>query len=108
MDGVKKSQYDGTDVPGWPSTNYEIGTHWSQEFQLNWNTERLNAVFGLYYFEDDVFSTNTVPFEFQVNLPGDLFNEMGDGETKSYAAFGSVTWAATDKVNITGGIIYND
>ena len=108
MDGVQRSQYDGTDAPGWPSTNYEIGSHFSQEFQLNWDTDRMNAVFGLYYFEDDVFSTNTVPFEFAVNLPGDIFNEMGDAETKSYAAFGSVTWAATDKINITGGLRYND
>jgi len=108
QDGVKKSQYDGTDAPGWPSTNEESGVHLSQEIQLNWETDRFKTVFGGYYFDNDVFVTNTVPFLFASNLPGDLFDERGHAKTKAYAAFGSVTWAATEKINLTAGIRYSD
>ena len=105
---VKKSQYDGTDNPGWPSTNVNSGVHFSQEFQLNWDTDRINSVFGLYYFDDDVFVTNTVPFEFAINLPGDIFDERGHAETEAYAAFGSLTWAVTERLNLTAGVRYSD
>ena len=105
---VKKSQYDGTDNPGWPSTNWNSGVHFSQEFQLNWDTDRINSVFGLYYFDDDVFVTNTVPFEFAINLPGDIFDERGHAKTEAYAAFGSLTWAVTDRLNLTAGVRYSD
>jgi iron complex outermembrane receptor protein len=107
-DGVKRSQYDGTDAPGWPSTNVESGHHFSQELQLNWDTDPIKAVFGLYYFDNDVFVTNTVPFEFADNTPGDIFDERGTAMTKAYAAFGSLTWAATDKLNLTAGLRYSD
>ncbi len=108
QDGVKLSQYDGTDAPGWPSTNEESGIHFSQEVQLNWDTDRINAVFGLYYFDDDIFVTNTVPFQFGVNIPGDIFDERGHAKTEAYAAFASVTWAATERLNLTAGIRYSD
>lgn len=108
QDGVKKSQYDGTDAPGWPTTNEESGVHFSEEVQLNWDTDRIKAVVGLFYFDNDNFVTNTVPFLFASNLPGDIFDERGHAKTKAYAAFGSVTWAATEKLNLTAGIRYSD
>jgi iron complex outermembrane receptor protein len=108
VNGVKRSQYDGTDAPGWPSTNEETGDHFSQEFQLNLDGDSLDAVFGVYYYDGDVFVTNTVPFEFANNSPGDIFDERGTASTEAYAAFGSMTWAATEKLNLTAGVRYSD
>ena len=112
LHAVKLSQYDGTDSPGWPSTNIDSGTHFSQELQLNWDTDSINAVFGLFYFDDDIFVTNTVPFEFAINniiQPNtDIFDERGHAKAEAFAAFASATWAATEKLNLTAGVRYSD
>ena len=63
--------------------------------------------FGLYYFDDDIFVTNTVPFQFAINLPTDIFDERGHAKAEALAAFGSVTWAATDRLNLTAGVRYS-
>src|SRR5690606_32515013 len=33
---------------------------WSTEFQMNYDTDRVNAVFGLFYFEEDQEPVDTV------------------------------------------------
>lgn len=107
-DFVLRSDFDGTDVPGWPATLINTGHQFSQELQLNRDSQRLHSVFGLYYFDESIYATDTVPFGFASDLPGDIFDERGFAYSEAYAVFGSVTWAATPKLNLTAGVRYSD
>ncbi|MGL4541199.1 MAG: TonB-dependent receptor, partial [Polymorphobacter sp.] len=85
----------------------------SQELQLKLASDSFDGVFGLYYlnenlqsdqvaYANDVFSLfGTVPVTFQrtVHDAQDL---------KSYAAYGQLTWKATDTFSVTGGLRYTD
>jgi iron complex outermembrane receptor protein len=91
-----------------------VGTRqrqFSQELQLKYAGDRLNGVFGLYYlyekvtshqeaFADDLFQlTPTIPISFTRFIDDDQ-------RTKSYAAFGQLTYDLTDRLSITGGLRY--
>ena len=82
----------------------------SQEFQLKYNSDRLKAVLGLYYLDeqvnshqeayaDDLFKLGAVPITF-TRLVDDAQN------TKSYAAFGQLTYDFTKQLSITAGLRY--
>ncbi|RZM24794.1 MAG: TonB-dependent receptor, partial [Sphingomonas sp.] len=83
----------------------------SQEVQLKYASDRLNGVFGLYYLNEKVTShqeayadslfqlTPTVPITFTRFIDDDQ-------RTKSYAAFGQLTYDLTDKLAVTGGLRY--
>ena len=82
----------------------------SQEVQLKLDTERLKGVFGLYYLNEKVTSH-------QESYDDSLFTLLGgpitftrfiddDQRTKSYAAFGQLTYELTDKLSFTGGLRY--
>ena len=83
----------------------------SQELQLRWDTDRLDGVFGLYYLEEDLDST-------QIAFADDVFSIAGvlpvtftrtvadDQNTRSYAAFGQMSWQATDRLSLTAGLRY--
>jgi iron complex outermembrane receptor protein len=84
----------------------------SQEFQLLYSGDRLEAVFGLYYFAEDIASDQTawadsflalgaIPITFKRTVADDL-------NTDSYAAFGQATWKFTDRLSGTVGLRYTD
>lgn len=108
IDVVKVGDFDGTTTTGWKFTNLNDGDQFSQEFQLNYDTDRLHGVFGLYYFESSIYSTDTVPFGFNSDVPGNIFDQRGTADTEAFAVFGNVTWAATEKLNVTAGLRYSD
>ena len=77
-------------------------SQFTQEFQFTGNSERLNWVAGLYYFQEDGFLFNNVP------LAGGIL-QINGGEfvnTNSYAAFGQVNYNITEKFSITAGVRY--
>jgi len=82
----------------------------SQEFQLLGNRDRLNWVAGLYYLDekvpshqeayaDDFLLFNGVPISFLRTIDDDL-------ETTSYAAFGQLDYALTERWSAGLGIRY--
>jgi iron complex outermembrane receptor protein len=82
----------------------------SQELQLKLDTARLKGVFGLYYLNEKVTSH-------QESYDDALFTLLGgpitftrfiddDQRTKSYAAFGQLTYELTDTLSVTGGLRY--
>jgi iron complex outermembrane receptor protein len=85
----------------------------SQELQLKLASDKFDGVFGLYYlnenlasdqvaYANDVFSLfGTVPVTFQRTV-------HDSQDLKSYAAYGQVTWKATDTFSVTGGLRYTD
>ncbi len=82
----------------------------SEELRLNWNTGPFAWLAGVYYYVQD--GTNQSFIEIGADL-ADLFGDPGltgvlagsDAQmtTTSAAAFGSVTWTATDRFDITLG-----
>ena len=82
----------------------------SQELQLKYNGDRLKGVLGVYYLDeqvnshqeayaDDLFKFGAVPVTF-TRLVDDAQN------TKSYAAFGQMTYDFTKQFSITAGLRY--
>ena len=82
----------------------------SQELQLKYNGDKLKGVLGLYYLDeqvnshqeayaDDLFKFGALPITF-TRLIDDAQN------TKSYAAFGQLTYDFTDQFSITAGLRY--
>ena len=82
----------------------------SQEFQLLYNGERLNAVAGLYYLDEKVKSHQEA---YADDLLGFLFLNSGflrtvDDKlrTKSYAAFANASYEVLPDVRVSGGLRY--
>ncbi|WP_380874809.1 TonB-dependent receptor [Sphingomonas sp. DBB INV C78] len=90
-----------------------VGTRqhqFSQELQLKYSADKLNGVFGLYYLEETVKSH-------QEAYADDLFTFLGGPvtftrliddkqKTRSYAAFGQLTYDFTDQFAVTAGLRY--
>lgn len=91
---------------------------YSQEFQFNWDTERLNFVGGIVYFHESSDETEFTD-EIKVGGSGLTEAEMLAGErihrrdedyhstVDSYGIFAQGTYALTDKLNVTAGIRYS-
>ncbi|MBX9858589.1 MAG: TonB-dependent receptor [Sphingomonas sp.] len=82
----------------------------SQEVQLKYNGNKLKGVFGLYYLNEDVTSNQTAfgndIFTF-LGAPTTFTRLINDTQnTKSYAAFGQLTYDFTDRLAFTGGLRY--
>lgn len=94
-------------------TDYDSsGDQLSQEFQLTYQSERMTAVAGLYYYEEEIDDVLTVsvgdkPSGFNCG-PGtdrchlDSDNNITDNESK--AAYGQVTFDLSDSVSATLGV----
>lgn len=87
----------------------------SQEFRLAGASDRINWVAGLYYFKEDAEKTERFitywdpisPGVTSLTSPGDV-SFIQDGETKSFAAFGQMTWEMTESLALTLGARYTD
>ena len=74
----------------------------SQEFQLTYAGERLNAVAGVFYFDetDLTYSGLLGPV---INL---VTGSINDQHNRSWAAYGQGTWDLTDRLSLTAGLRY--
>lgn len=105
----------------------------SHELDVNYNSDRLKAVFGLYYYWDDTSGNtglhigNTVPYPMSIattNLipavnnpvgrePGaygliDIVQHAAGSTDTSKAAFTQMTYSLTDDLRMTGGLRYTE
>ena len=100
------------------ATQYEVGDvfvgvdqkQFSQEFQLAYTGERLNAVAGVYYLKEDIQSHQEA---YADDLLGPLFLNSGflrtiddDLETKSYAAYANASYEVIDNLRFSAGLRY--
>ena len=98
------------------ATQYEVGDvfvgvrqrQFSQEFQLLYTGEKLNAVAGVYYLKEDIQSHQEA---YADDLLGTFFGGGtflrtidDDLETKSYAAFGNASYEIVPDVRLSAGI----
>jgi iron complex outermembrane receptor protein len=96
----------GIDLDGTPESIQEVTDHqqqdqFSQEFQLlgRMFDDRLNYVLGLYYFTEDGFVHDFVPFEGLLYV----FDYQNDVDTESYAAFLHADFQITDRLTLIAG-----
>ncbi|QDM41233.1 TonB-dependent receptor [Altererythrobacter sp. TH136] len=95
------------DVPG-----IYFNDQTSQEFQLLYNSDRLNGLVGFYYLEAnaltqfDVILATTGPL---IGVPlASSFGQFtsGDVNTETWSAFGDFTFDVTDWLSVSGGLRY--
>jgi len=84
----------------------------SQELQLTYTGDRLNAVAGLYYLKEDVDSHQE---SYNDALLGPAFGNSGflrtiddTLETTSKAVYGNVSYDLTDKLRLSAGVRYTE
>jgi iron complex outermembrane receptor protein len=85
-------------------TNYTSESdQFSQEFQALIDTERLDGVFGLYYFDEDSFDRLLVP----LGNPGTSYDTQRVSlDAEARAAFTEWTFSFTDAFSATAGLRY--
>jgi len=85
----------------------------SQEFRLAGESDNLNWVAGLFYFDENVYKSERFVTYWGPVAPTTFFGDGDvsfnmDGDTSSFAAFGQFTWDMTEAVALTLGARYND
>ncbi|WP_068076525.1 TonB-dependent receptor [Novosphingobium lentum] len=90
-----------------------VGTRqhqFSQELQLKYSSDKLKGVVGLYYLNEQVNSHQEAYANdlFKFGAAPVTFTRFIDDQqnTKSYAAFGQLTYELTDRLSLTGGLRY--
>lgn len=90
----------GAPAPAFHLYQLQNQDQFSQEFQINATRERLRYVGGIYYFrEHNDQKTENIIF----NAFGRNNFWLVDANTSSFAAYGSATYTASDKLTLTGG-----
>jgi len=88
----------------------------SEELQFHYDTDRLHATGGVYYFnERDAVAPGAVyalsDIVLRPPLPpsyyGVVLSQVGRLKTKAYAAFGQATYEFTDQLSATAGVRYS-
>ncbi|MBK7250897.1 MAG: TonB-dependent receptor [Gammaproteobacteria bacterium] len=92
--------FDGTPLGIMTSNRISTFEQKSQELQWVGNSQRLNYVAGLYYYEDDGQTINPHIFFF-----GTDSSQYGFG-AKAKSAYGQADWHATDALTLTAGLRY--
>jgi iron complex outermembrane receptor protein len=77
----------------------------SEEFQINYSSDRLNGILGFYYLdasamnEFDVLLFTTLP----TVLPNLNATTFGDSDTSTWSVFGDFTYDVTDQISLALG-----
>lgn len=90
----------------------------TQELRLNGDTELASWVVGLYYSDDSIDGTANQSFNLTTSTNGlaggapfanfPAIDNIGNQDTKTWAAFASADWMLTDQLTLTTGIRYTD
>lgn len=96
---------DGSLMDLTSGTIIDLTDQFSQEFQLNVNTDRLNGVFGLYYYDSQNFWPGT--YLGLMGLYGFDATMITDSDTAAWAAYGNLTYAMTDQLGLNLGLRYS-
>ena len=109
-DRVLDEEFDATPVGGVlgnVTPSYAVGgDQLSQEIRLHGSyADRLTWVAGLYYIDDERFSTSTIFEFFGPPPPSDTEANV---KTESWAVFGHGEYAVTETVTLLGGVRYTE
>ena len=114
ISSYRELDYDDTiDLDGSPMDLFHSSRdidyeQYSQEFQLLGNTDSVNYVLGLYYFNEKADVNNPITFFGAFGSPTD--NNTYGMDNDSYAAFGQAEWrpSSMDQLSLTAGIRYTE
>jgi iron complex outermembrane receptor protein len=91
----------------------ERARQFSEELQFHYDTQRLHATTGLYYFDEHDFLKpgavylNTALFGQDPPYFANILTQAGRLSTKAYAAFGQATYEVADGLSLTAGLRYS-
>jgi iron complex outermembrane recepter protein len=83
----------------------EEDQQFTQELQIQYNSDRLNVITGLYYI-DSKGSEDRIVDLFFINRPGNN-DTTRTWNGKGYAAFGEANWRVVDGLRLNVGLRYN-
>ncbi|WP_035515553.1 TonB-dependent receptor [Pseudohaliea rubra] len=99
--------FDGLAVPDFDAPVVYDNEQFSQEFQLLWNTDRVNAVLGYYYL--DAEASNDFDVVLGQLVPGGITAYTGGVvETEAWSVFADVTYELTERLSIAVGVRYTE
>ncbi|WP_255326516.1 TonB-dependent receptor [Sphingobium sp. EM0848] len=94
-----------------PVVTIERAKQFSQELQLNYSSDRLKGVFGLFYYDEPLHAELDLTWPYIGRLLGfanPAYHENGDIGIKSYAAFSEWTYEVLDGLRLTAGLRYSE
>ena len=102
------SNSDGTSAGLGKSSYNEDTEQFSQEFQLTYADDRVDAVAGLFYYQEEVENYVLVPFS-QFSTPEIPIDYIQDGkmDIEAWAVFTQATYAIQPDLRITFGARYS-
>ncbi|QIB64916.1 TonB-dependent receptor [Kineobactrum salinum] len=83
--------------------NPETSEGQSHEARLNVTADRVEGLFGIYYFDEDIYSAFDV-----APVPVVRFFNVLDAAAHGFAVYGQGTYALTDAFRVTGGVRYSE
>lgn len=98
---------DGVELALGALDRTEDSEQFSEELQLSYDTERTNAIVGLYYFSESLFGSSNTPVNLPFLPPGRVFNPTADLDIEAIALFARVEYAFTDRLRIALGGRYS-
>lgn len=85
----------------------ETSEQFSQEFQLLYTGDRLNAVLGAFYLDDKQADRRILTLDGAAPTTIVLFETSSRDETKAYAVFADVNYSLTEELTLNGGLRWN-
>lgn len=98
MDNVQPFDFDGSEQQFITTTNYRDNEDFSQEFQLNFSGDSLNAVMGVYYL-DGTQESPGITYQYprlRAILTQSKDTYQDDRDITSYSAYANVDWNLSD------------
>ena len=97
--------FDSLAVPDLDAPVIYDNEQFSQEFQLLWNTDKINAVLGYYYLDAEASND----FDAVVGQIGPVTSYTGGVvETEAWSVFGDLTYNFTDRLSVAVGVRYTE
>jgi iron complex outermembrane receptor protein len=97
--------FDSLAVPDFDAPVIYDNEQFSQEFQLLWNTDRVNAVLGYYYLDAEASND----FDVVLGQIGPVTAYTGGVvETEAWSVFGDLTYNVTDRLSVAVGVRYTE
>ncbi|MEH6660406.1 MAG: TonB-dependent receptor [Parasphingorhabdus sp.] len=113
----KDSSASNIDFDSLPSADLDVPVIYkndqlSQEFQILYESDKLNGVLGAYYLDASAFNVFDVLLGTTgtlIGLPGLNAQTLGDVDTKTWSIFGDFTYDVSDHLSLSvGGRYTND
>lgn len=100
--------FDSLPVPDFDAPVIYDNEQFSQEIQLLWNTDKFNAVAGVYYLDATAANDFDVVLGQLVPVVGLTAYTGGVVDTEAWSVFGDLTYNLSDKLSVALGLRYTE